>query len=113
MHKNTKLIFQTAQNKKIRYILNYDKCEYLYFKDFSKIGYLSVEKRHDFLSINMMHSIYYGLVSSYLCNFTRIENVHSRDTRHSAMPYILQEITRRWKKKILCAAVLNYGMDCQ
>ena len=97
----------------IRYILDYDSCEYLYFKDFSKTGYLSVEKRHDYPFVNMIYSIYYGFVLSYLRNFARIEDVHTYDTRHSAIAVHFYRKLQDRGRKFLCTVGLDYGMDCQ
>ena len=101
LYKDIKLKFQTAQNKMIRYILDYDSCKHLFYKDFSKAGYLSVEKRQDYLSANLMHRIYYGLAPSYLCKFRRVDDVHAYGTRHSAMSYVLPEIKSQGKKSFM------------
>ena len=97
LYKDIQTKFQTAQNKMIRYILDCDSCQHLFVKDFKKAGYLSVEKRQDYLSQNLMHRVYYGLAPTYLCNFRRVDDLHSYGTRHSEMSYVLPEIKSQGK----------------
>ena len=92
LYKEIQLKLQTAQNKMIRFILNYDSRQHLYFKDFVKTGCLSVDKRYEYLSANLMYNIFYGLAPSYLCHFERVDNLHSYGTRHSVLSYVLPEI---------------------
>ena len=101
LYKDIQLKFQTAQNKMIRYILDYDGCKHLYFKDFLKAGVLSVEKRYNYLSVNLMHRIYYGMAPSYLCKFIKVDSVHTYGTRHSFMSYVLPEIKSQGKKSFM------------
>ena len=54
MSKCLKLKLQTAQNKLIRYILDYDNRHHLVHDDFVKVNYLSVEKRVEYLTSCMM-----------------------------------------------------------
>ena len=55
---------QTAQNKIIRFILNLDSRQHLYVENFVKVGYLSVEKRLEYLALNTMYNIYNNLAPS-------------------------------------------------
>ena len=101
LYEDIKLKFQTAQNKMIRYILGYDSREHLYFKDFFRAGFLSVEKRYDYLSVNMMYNIFYERAPSYLCNFKKVENLHSHNTRSSKMSYVPADIKTQGKETFM------------
>ena len=93
--------FQTAQNKMIRFILEYNSRRHLFAKDFIKAGYLSVEKRYDYLSVNLMYKIYYDQAPSYLCQFKKVDSVHSYETRGSVMTYVLPNIKTQGKKTFM------------
>jgi len=101
MYCDIKLKFQTAQNKMIRFILEYNSRQHLYVKDFVRAGYLSVEKRYDYLSVNLMYNIYYGQAPSYLCQFKKVDTVHSYGTRGSVMSYVLPNIKTQGKKTFM------------
>ena len=101
LYKDIKVKFQTAQNKMIRFILDYSSRQHLYVKDFVRAGYLSVEKTYDYLSVNLMYKIFYGFAPSYLCKFQRVDNVHSYGTRGSVMSYVLPEIKTQGKKTFM------------
>ena len=96
-----KVKFQTAQNKMIRFILGYDSRQHLYVKDFLRASFLSVEKRYDYLSANLMYSIFYDQSPSYLCQFKRVVSVHSYGTRGSEMNYVIPEIKTQGKKTFM------------
>ena len=51
MSKCLKLKLQTAQNKLIRYILDYDSKHHLVDDDFVNVNYLSVERRVEYLKL--------------------------------------------------------------
>ena len=101
MYQDIKLKFQTAQNKMIRFILDFNSRHHLYVKDFVKAGFLSVEKRFDYLSANMMYNIFYDKAPSYLCHFKRVDSVHSHATRGSIMSYVLPKIKTQGKKTFM------------
>ena len=85
----------------IKFILDYDSRRHLYYKEFLKVGLLSVEKRQDYLSVNLMHRIFYGLAPSYLCNFRRVDSSHSHRTRHSIKSFVLPEVKSQGKKSFM------------
>ena len=72
LYSDMKAKFQTAQNKMIRFILGYDSRQHLYVKDFLTASFLSVEKRYDYLSANLMYNIFYDQAPSYLCQFKKV-----------------------------------------
>ena len=61
-----KVKFQAAQDKMIRFILGYDSRQHLYVKAFLRASFLSVEKRYDYLSANLMYTIFYDQAPSSL-----------------------------------------------
>ena len=83
---------QTAQNKMIRFILNYSSRRHLFVTDFVRTGFLSVECRFEYLSMNLMYNIYNDLAPSYLCHFRKVNSVHSHRTRNSAMSYVIPRV---------------------
>ena len=101
LYSDIKWKFQTAQNKMIRFILDYNSRRHLYVKDFVRAGYLSIEKRYDYLSVNMMYNIYYDQAPSYLCQFKKVDTVHSYGTRGSVMSYVLPKIKTQGKKTFM------------
>ena len=76
----------------MRYILNYESRKHLNVEHFVKVRFLDVDSRIKYLSLSMMHKIYYGKAPSYLCNFEKTSNVHDHETRNSLMSYVLPEI---------------------
>lgn len=90
MGKGLKNKLQTAQNKLIRYVLQYDSRQHLEYDDFVKVKYLSVEKRVDYLNICMMYKIYHGEAPSYMCNLARV--THNHATRNSTMSFIVPQV---------------------
>ena len=92
LKKDIKIKFQTAQNKIVRFILYYDSQGHLDVKDFTKVGYMSVERRYDYLTLNNMFKIYNNVAPSYLCNFKKVEDTHSHSTRGSRMSYVIPHV---------------------
>ena len=72
---------QTAQNKMIRYLLNYGCRRHIGFNDFKKSNFLDINARVDYMSLNMMFNIFNNVAPSYMCDIDRI--THSHNTRHS------------------------------
>ena len=101
LYEEIKSKFQTAQNKMIRFILGYNSRQHLYVKDFVRAGFLTVEKRYDYLSVNMMYNVFYGRAPSYLCNFKKVEDVHSYNTRKSLLSFVLPEIKTQGKRTFM------------
>ena len=102
LYSDMKVKFQTAQNKIIRFSVGYDSHQHLYVKDFLRASVLSVEKRYDYLSVNLMYNIFYNQPPSYLCQFKRVASVHSNGTRGSEMNYVIPEIKTQGKKTVMC-----------
>ena len=87
LEKRLKTKLQTAQNKIIRYILGYSTRHHLVKEDFSKLKYLDVSSRVDYLTLNMMYNIFNRSAPIYMCNFQMVQNVHSHNTRYSDMAF--------------------------
>jgi len=60
---------QTAQNKIIRYILDYEYRQHLDCRDFKKVNFLNVQNRIDYLSLNMMYKIFNNTAPSYMSDY--------------------------------------------
>ena len=56
---------QTAQNKMIRYLLNYGCRRHIGFNDFKKSNFLDINARVDYMSLNMMFNIFNNVAPSY------------------------------------------------
>lgn len=87
--------FQKAQNKIVRYILNYDSRQHLYFEDFKKVNMLSVENRVDYITLCHMFNINKGIAPSYLCDLNI--TVHTHSTRSNS-DYILPSVKTQGKR---------------
>ena len=90
MSKCLKLKLQTAQNKLIRYVLDYDSRHHLVHSDFAKVKYLSVEKRVEYLTICMMYKIYHHDAPSYMCKIDQISHKHV--TRNRSMSFVVPQV---------------------
>ena len=78
--------------KIVRYILGYNSRHHLVCNDFKKVKYLDVPTRFEYLSLNMMYSIYNNLAPAYLCNFQKLSDVHTHNTRNSSMSYVIPHV---------------------
>ena len=88
LKKSIKLQLQTAQNKMIRFILGYHPRRHLYFDDFKQLGFLDVESRVDFLSLNTMYNICNHSAPMYMIDLIpRFLPAHS--TRRSQLSFIV------------------------
>ena len=77
--------FQTAQNKTIRFILDYGPRQHLNFSDFKKLGWLNVKNRVDYLTLNLMFNIHNKTAPSYMCDIKR--KAHGYNTKTSKIAY--------------------------
>ena len=91
----------SEQNDKVYFGLEFSSCHHLYVKDFIKAGYLSIEMRYQYLSVNMMYNIFYDQDPSYLCQFKRVGSVHSYETRGSIMVYVIPEAKTQGKRTFM------------
>ena len=76
---------------------NYDSRHHLVVNDFYRLRYLNVTRRIDYLSVNLMHSVYFGRAPSYLCDFTRTSDIHSHVTRYNLMAFIIPHVKTQGK----------------
>ena len=87
---------QTAQNKMIRYLLNYGCRRHIGFNDFKKSNFLDINARVDYMSLNMMFNIFNNVAPSYMCDIDRI--THSHNTRHSDSACVVPRVKGQGSK---------------
>jgi len=92
LEKSIKTKLQTAQNKTVRYILGYDNRHHLTVNDLKKVKYLDVERRIEYLSLNLMFKVYTNTAPSYLCEFKKVSDVHSHNTRSSDLSFVIPHV---------------------
>lgn len=95
---------QTAQNKMIRYILGYHSRRHLFFEDFKSLGYLDVESRVDFLSLNTMYNISQNTAPLYMCEHVPKFSA-SHCTRRSQNSFIVSDAKSHSKVSFKCNGV--------
>ena len=112
---------QVAQNKIVRFILCKDNRFHLDSHHFKKLGILKVDKRVDYLMLNLMHSVFYGSAPSYLCDsFKKKESGEQFiRTRHSLHSFHLPKVnthglnTLRYRGARLWNGLNNDLKQCQ
>ena len=87
--------FQTAQNKIIRYILQYSDRHHLEYSDFVKVKLLNVKHRVDYITLCHMYNVYNGSAPSYLCSMI---NSNVQTTTRSQASFILPHVKTQGKK---------------
>ena len=90
--KNYKHKLQTAQNKAIRFVLKLDSRCHLTQLHFSRLSWLNVKHRVDFLAMNLMFKIYYGTAPLYMANQNLVRDVHGYNTRSNDMSYVIPHV---------------------
>jgi hypothetical protein len=90
LQKRIKVRLQNAQNKIIRYILDYPNRQHIGFQDFSRIGWLNVSRRVDYLTLNSMYNIFNNTAPSYMCHLDFVN--HGYHTRRSNLSYNVPNI---------------------
>ena len=85
---------QTAQNKMIRYLLNYGCRRHMGFSDFKKSNCLDINARVDYMSLNLMFNN--NVDPSYMCDINRISHRHNK--RQSDSAYVVPRITGQGSK---------------
>ena len=96
LNKLLKTRLQCAQNKIIRYIMNYDNRHHLVCNDFVKLGFLDVAQRVDYLSVNLMFEIFHKTAPQYLCNVDLIN--HGHRTRNSSLSFVVPHVNTQGSK---------------
>ena len=96
LHKKLRLQLQTAQNKVVRYILDYTSRTHLDYCDFKKLQWLKVPDRVDYLTLNLMYCVHTKTAPSYLCNAKPVS--HNYSTRRSDLAYVLPKIKTQGSK---------------
>ena len=103
LSKCIKTKLQSAQNRIVRYILNYSSRQHLSFVDFNKLKWLNVSFRVDYLTLNLMYSIHTKCAPSYLCNVEPVN--HQYSTRRSSQAYVLPNVKSQGSKTFIFNAV--------
>lgn len=68
---------QTAQNKIIRYILDYSSRSHIGYSDHCKVNMLNVEQRVNYLTLNHMYNIVNGSSPVYLNSMNEVSHCHN------------------------------------
>ena len=87
---------QTAQNKMIRYLLNYGCRRHIGFSDFKKSNCLDINARVDYMSLNLMFNIFNNVAPSYMCDINRIS--HRHHTRQSDSAFVVPGVKGQGSK---------------
>ena len=87
---------QTAQNKMIRYLLNYGCRRHIGFSDFKKLNCLDINARVDYMSLNLMFNIFNNVAPSYMCDINRIS--HRHNTRQSDSAFVVPGVKGQGSK---------------
>ena len=87
---------QTAQNKMIRYLLNYGCRRHIGFSEFKKSNCLDINARVDYMSLNLMFNIVNNVAPSYMCDINRIS--HRHNTRQSDSAFVVPGVKGQGSK---------------
>ena len=93
---NVKHKLQTAQNKMIRYLLNYGCRRHVGFNDFKKSNCLDISARVDYMTLNLMFNIFNNVAPSYMCDIDQIS--HRHNTRQSDSAYVVPRVKGQGSK---------------
>lgn len=91
LEKRLKIRLQTCQNKIIRYIFSFHCRQHIGFKEFSKIGWLDVQHRIDYITLSHMYNVFSKTAPSYMqsgMNFV----FHNYNTRRSRLAYVVPRV---------------------
>ena len=78
---------QTAQNKMIRYLLNYGCMRHIGLDDFKKSNCLDINARVDYMTLNLMFNMCNNVAPSCMCDINLIW--HRHNTRQSDSAYVV------------------------
>ena len=82
---------QSAQNKIVRFILKYEPRTHLMFSDFTNVGFLNVQSRVDYLSLNMMYNIFNDTAPAYMSDYLPRFN-QNYNTRRSENSFVVSHV---------------------
>ena len=84
---------QVAQNKIVRFILNYHPRTHLIQNDFCLTGLLSMQDRAQQLRLNHMYAVYNKTCPQYMLNlFTRLSDMYQIETRGNACNFYIPKV---------------------
>lgn len=87
---------QICQNKTIRFVLGLKNREHLEYTHFSKLNWLNVPKRVEYLTLNHMYNISTGNCPGYLQSLVN-PKVHKYNTRSGDNAFSLSNVKRAGK----------------
>ena len=82
---------QTAQNKMIRYVLDIGGRSHVDYECFSRLKWLSVHRRVDYLTLCKMYGIFVGKAPKYLIKQVQTKT-HQYETRNSTCNFALPSV---------------------
>ena len=86
--KTLKTKLQTAQNKMIRYVLDIGARSHIGYECFSRVKWLSVQRRIEYLTLCKMYDIFIGVAPTYLIRQVATKT-HQYETRNSICNFAL------------------------
>ena len=96
LSKQLQIRLQTAQNKAMRYVLDYENRKHIGFSDFCKLKWLNISKRVDYFSLCMMYRVHSGTAPKYLCDLKPVS--HRYRTRQYNQSYQLPNVKSQGSK---------------
>ena len=108
---------QTSQNKVIRFILDKEPKYHLECEDFASLGLLNVERRVDYLTLNIMYKIFNCSAPSYMCEYVE-QHKRVYNTRYSYNSFTVPQVnsngklTFKWNGVKLWNKLPNYIKSC-
>ena len=90
---------QTSQNKIVRYVMGYGTTKHIDVNDFIKLKWLNVPKRVEYLTLNLMYSIFNQTAPSYLCDIPLVS--HRHNTRQSNFSFVIPTIKTQGSKTLM------------
>ena len=103
---------QTAQNKIIRYVLNYSARTHIGFREFQKLGWLNVASRVDYLTLNLMYNIFKGEAPTYFSDF--YHSNHGHQTRYNQSAFAIPRVKSQGKNSFrYCGIKLWNGLPLE
>jgi len=91
--KSLRIKLQTSQNKMIRYILDSGSRFHVGYDSFSKLNWLSFQKRMEYLTLSTMFSVFNNCAPMYMISqFSRMSNHHQHQTRSVSNSFALPRV---------------------
>lgn len=105
--KTTKIKFQRAQNKVMRFVLSLPPRSSISVEHFSKLGWLNVDYRVKFLGLCSLHKIVYAEQPNYFSDLVKT-NTHSYSTRTNTVPVQIPRVQSSGKGTFVYNSAKNW-----